>query len=860
MPSAHPAAEHQAPDIRAAFGRRILPAMSGLLAFTLLAAALAIVNIALRIDDDVVSQNRFLAEKAVQTERDWLLRSVVDYAFWGDAYVHLKSVEPDIGWAFEQSNFGPSLYPDFGYEAVFVVHPSGQTSYAVVRGELQQLDAHQWLGAGLDRLLEQARQAAEDEEAAVALLAAERLPAVVAAAALTPGDSGIQPDPGPAPVVLFVDLLDEERLRKLGDHYGITDLRLLSPAEPHAEPSVNLDLGNGSRLPLTWTPERPGRLLLWVALPILVLVALGLGLLAWLLSRQAMRTLRLMSESYAAVDRSRRALAASEARFRDVAEAASDWIWETDAEARLSYLSDRFREITRHPTEHWLGRPLIDLLITDSAALAQWLEAPRQPLRCSYRAADGCERVCRLVARPVLQDGRPAGYRGTASDITEETRAQARIAYLSQHDALTGLPNRSRMREYLESRLANMKREESQLAVFYIDLDRFKPVNDTLGHAAGDEVLNGIARRLKRCTREDDMVARVGGDEFVMVLGRLADRQAIDQLCARIVQAVALPFQLEGSQVFVGASIGIATAPGDATSASELLRCADVALYKAKADGRGTWRFYGHELDRGLQNRLEREDELRTAILEQQFEIHYQPRFRSQNLRITGAEALLRWKHPSRGLLMPEQFIALAEQSGQIVALGRWVLRQACLDASRWPGDAVVSVNLSPQQLHERLLDDLRQALADSGLPAQRLELEITETALLQDSDDLLALLNDIKALGVRLAMDDFGTGYSSIRSLRQYPFDVIKIDDSFVGTIEHNAEDHSIVRALIELGRGLQLGVTAEGVETEEQLQLLLDDGCTEVQGFHMSEPLTSPALAAMLLDHGEVDTPTRA
>lgn len=841
------------PDLHATFARRILPAMVSLLAFTLLAAAFAIVHIALRIDHDADAQTRFLADKAIATERDWLLRSIVDYAFWGDAYLHLKGPSPDLDWAYQQANFGPSLYADFGYEALLIVQPSGKVSYAVIRGELQQIELKAWLGTGVDALLENAHAAAADDGAAAGLLSAEGLPAMVVAAELTPGDSGIEADPGPAPVVLFVDLLDAERLDELGHHYGIEGLRLLSPADARAQPSQRIDFANGAPLLLTWTPERPGRLLLWGALPILLLVALGLGLLAWLLSRQAMRTIELMNESYANLANSRRALAASEARFRDVAEAASDWIWETDAQTQLSYLSDRFKEITGHPTGEWLGRPLIDLLITDNAAIEQWLAAPRHPLRCSYRAADGCERICRLVARPIRHGGQLAGYRGTASDFTEETRAQARIAYLSQHDALTGLPNRSRMREYLESRLAAQKRGESQLAVFYIDLDRFKPVNDMLGHAAGDEVLNGIAHRLKRCTREEDLVARVGGDEFVMILGRLVERQAIDQLCARIIKTVASPFQIDGNQVFVGASIGIAIAPNDATSASELLRCADVALYKAKADGRGTWRFYGHELDKSLQQRLEREEELRNAIAEQQFEIHYQPRFRSHNLRIAGAEALVRWKHPERGLLLPEQFIPLAEHSGQIVALGRWVLRQACHDARQWPGDAVVSVNLSPQQLHDRLLDDLRSALADSGLPAQRLELEITETALLQNSDDIVSLLNEIKALGVRLAMDDFGTGYSSIRSLRHYPFDVIKIDDSFVGTIEHNPQDHSIVRALIEIGRGLQLGVTAEGVETEEQLQLLLDDGCTEVQGFHMSEPLSTGALAAMLLDHGE-------
>ncbi|HBM10118.1 MAG TPA: bifunctional diguanylate cyclase/phosphodiesterase, partial [Pseudomonas sp.] len=437
---------------------------------------------------------------------------------------------------------------------------------------------------------------------------------------------------------------------------------------------------------------------------------------------------------------------------------------------------------------------------------------------------------------------------GTASDVTEETKAQARVQYLSQHDALTGLPNRNRLRDYLESKL-NSLTTASRLTVLYIDLDRFKPVNDTLGHGAGDEVLIGVANRLKQCIRGDDLVARLGGDEFVMVMSRLQHNEDIEALCARVVGAISEPFSYEDKQIHIGASVGIALAPTDASQASELLRCADIALYQAKADGRGTWCFYGIEMDKRLHERRSQEDELRQAIAEGQFEAYYQPRYLSEDMRINGAEALLRWHHPSRGLLLPEQFIPLAEETGLIVPLGEWVLREACFEAANWSDDLVVSVNLSPLQLR---IGDLYQvilsALGDSGLPANRLELEITETALLQENESTLGVLNRLKSLGLRLAMDEFGTGYSSLSNLRNYPFDMIKIDGSFIAGMSLSVENHSIVKALIDLGRGLRMRVTAEGVETLEQLNLLLADGCSELQGFHMSYPLPAKELSALL------------
>lgn len=443
------------PEAKIIFARRILPGMVALLVLALVVAALAVVHIARRIDQNALQQSHFLTSKALQAQHDWMKRSIADYAFWGDAYAHLNT-RVDVDWAFSQANLGPSLYKDFGYDAVLVVTPTGDISYSVIRGKLQAVDASRYVQHGLPELLERARAAAEEEAGVSSLLWVEGMPALVAAAVLTTGGTNLEEDEGPASTLLFVDLLDAQRLEDLGEQYAIDQLRLAPKSVEIDGPILQLAMEDGSAVQLTWTAAQPGRLLLWVTLPVLAAAALGLALLAWLLIRHALRLMQLLDVSYARLAASRGALAASEERFRDVAEASSDWIWETDEQARLTFLSNRFRQITGHEPGQWLGRPLLELLISDSAALKNWLEAPQlMALRSSYRAADGCERYCRLAARAIHHDGKLLGFRGTASDITEETKAQARVQYLSQHDALTGLPNRSRLRDYLEQNLTS---------------------------------------------------------------------------------------------------------------------------------------------------------------------------------------------------------------------------------------------------------------------------------------------------------------------------------------------------------------------------------------------------------------------
>ncbi len=860
MPSDRSSTSVKSPKAHTAFAKRILPGIACLLAAALLAAAIAVIQFARTIDHDALTREHFLAGKAFEAHMRSMSRQVADNAYWGDAYANL-SKQVNLTWAYDQANLGPTLHDDFGYDAVLVVNAVGETTYSVIRRELVQVDARQWLGDGLEVLLAQAREAAEEEETAAGLLLAEGHPAMVTAAVMTPGGSDIEEMDGPASILLFVDVMDPDWLLRLGREYAIEGLRVDTGAAHPEDALLTLRMIDGSPQAFTWSVSQPGRYLLWMTLPVLAAVTLGLGLLAWLLLRQALKTVRLMDANYQRLSRSRTALAASEERFRDVAEAASDWIWETDQNARLTYLSSRFEEITGHEPAAWMGRPLIELLISDHAALQDWLVAPHKaPLRCSYQAANGCERNCRLSARAIYRGDELLGYRGTASDITEETRAQARVQYLSQHDALTGLPNRNRLRDYLDVKLASLT-SGARLTVLYIDLDRFKPVNDTLGHGAGDEVLTGVANRLKQCIRGDDLVARLGGDEFVMVISRLQHNEDVEKLCARIVDAISEPFLYEDKQINIGASIGIAMAPTDTVQASELLRCADIALYQAKADGRGTWRLYGREMDNRLLERRRQEDELRQAIAEGQFEVYYQPRYFSADMRINGAEALLRWRHPARGLLLPEHFIPLAEETGLIVPLGEWVLRQACIEATGWASALMISVNLSPLQLRSDGLPDMVQTvLEESGLPASRLELEITETALLQENQRTLDVLTELKAIGVRLAMDDFGTGYSSLSNLRNYPFDMIKIDGSFVAGMARSTEDRSIVKALIDLARGLRMRVTAEGVETSEQLTRLLADGCSEIQGFHMSHPLPAGKLRALLAGVGGTESSSRS
>jgi diguanylate cyclase (GGDEF)-like protein/PAS domain S-box-containing protein len=446
--------------------------------------------------------------------------------------------------------------------------------------------------------------------------------------------------------------------------------------------------------------------------------------------------------------------------------------------------------------------------------------------------ADGREIL--VTNSPMSAGGRVA----THKDITERRRAEAKIEYMAHHDALTDLPNRSRLYQQLRQTLSRLKRGE-QVAVFALDLDRFKDVNDGYGHPVGDLLLQAVAGRLRQCIRDADVVARLGGDEFaIMQIGTSQPTDAT-ALASRLIEVVGALYELAGDQVAVELSIGIALAPSDGLDPEQLLKNADMALYRAKSDGHGLCRFFEPEMDARMQARRRLEIDLRKAIANSEFELFYQPLVDMQTEHVTGFEALIRWHHPERGMVPPFQFISVAEETGLIVPIGDWVLRQACAEAATWPSDVKIAVNLSPIQFKNKgLLLSVMSALAASGLSAKRLELEITESALLSDGDATLAILDELRGLGVRISMDDFGTGYSSLSYLRKFPFDKIKIDQSFIFDMSEHNDSLAIVRAVIAMGSGLGIATTAEGVETAEQFKQLKLEGCTEVQGYLFSPP----------------------
>jgi diguanylate cyclase (GGDEF)-like protein len=448
------------------------------------------------------------------------------------------------------------------------------------------------------------------------------------------------------------------------------------------------------------------------------------------------------------------------------------------------------------------------------------------------------------------------GWVATHEDITEQRQAEVKIEHMAHHDALTDLANRVLLNERLEQALRRFHGEQ-MVAVHHLDLDQFKAVNDTFGHPAGDKLLKIVADRLRALARETDTIARTGGDEFVIVQAPIADPSEATSLAQQIIEWMSEPYDIDGHQANVGASIGIAVSPGDGLTPDKLLRNADLALYRAKDDGRGTFRFFEPAMDEQMQTRRIMEQDLRKALSAGEFELYYQPVVNLESNEISGFEALLRWNHPERGLVAPTTFIPLAEEIGLIVPLGEWVIRQACITAAQWPDHLQVAVNISAAQFRgSGLMQVIMNALATSGLHPTRLEIEITESVLLQDKEATLAVLHQLRALGVRIAMDDFGTGYSSLTYLQCFPFDKIKIDRSFVKDIADNAGSLNIVRAVAALANGMGMAATAEGVETKEQLDKITAEGCTEMQGYLFSRPLPVHEIERLFLSRREPES----
>lgn len=467
--------------------------------------------------------------------------------------------------------------------------------------------------------------------------------------------------------------------------------------------------------------------------------------------------------------------------------------------------------------------------------------------------ADGSAIEVLTFARRVTFDGRDS-YLGSAIDITERRKAEARIAYMAHHDNLTSLPNRVKFQDHLEQALERGRNANERIAVLCIDLDLFKNVNDSFGHPMGDRLLKQVAERLRDVMPAKGLVARLGGDEFAMVVSRNPTPHEISDLASRLIQSVSAPYDVDGLELVIGASVGIAISPGDGATGEDLLRNADMALYRAKGEGGGTHHFFEKEMDRLAQTRRDLEFDLRRALANGEFQLHYQPLIDVAANRIVAFESLLRWRHATKGMISPADFIPVAEDIGLIVPLGEWVLREACAEAAKWPSDVKVAVNLSPVQFRSRnLVQIVIAALAHSGLSPTRLELEITESLFLAETEANLATLHQLRGLGVRISMDDFGTGYSSLSYLRSFPFDKIKIDRSFVRDLAERPDCVAIVKAISGLGQSLNISTTAEGVETTDQLDRLRAMGCTEVQGFLFSAGRPGCEVAGLLQSFGQ-------
>ncbi len=510
------------------------------------------------------------------------------------------------------------------------------------------------------------------------------------------------------------------------------------------------------------------------------------------------------------------------------------------------YSRAEFEKLTIHSLQAFEGEPpWVGDHTSDEQAARTW----------KHVKADGSLIDLAIYSRELTHNEQPSVLLALM-DITERKRAEARLAFLAQHDGLTGLPNRNLLRQEMDEILLHTRRSAEKVAVLILGLDNFKSVNDTLGHGVGDKLLRGVAKRLRSSLREEDTLARLNSDEFAIIQTGMTRPEDAALLARRLLDAICDPYLLDGHSVVIGATVGIAMAPGDGEDSEKVLKNADMALSRAKTESRGTFAFFEADMDARAQKRRKIELELRDAIQNEVLRPYYQPLIDLSTGRITGFEALVRWPHPERGMVSPGDFIPVAEETGLVNGVGGLMLRRACMDAALWPDDVRVAVNLSPVQFRVgNLMAVVMDALKQSGLPPERLEVEITETVLLEKSDTVLATLHALRSLGLRISMDDFGTGFSSLSYLRSFPFDKIKIDQIFVRDLAANRDAQAIIRSIVSLGQGLGVTITAEGVETEAELSCLRAEGCHEAQGFLFSKARPHDEIVALLKAQCDAD-----
>ncbi|MGB3165434.1 MAG: EAL domain-containing protein, partial [Alteraurantiacibacter sp.] len=581
------------------------------------------------------------------------------------------------------------------------------------------------------------------------------------------------------------------------------------------------------------------------------------SIVAVLVTREQMAEQRAERERYEAQER-------VQTRARDILsdyeETGQGWFWETDRRSLLTYVSPPVAKSLKRNPDRLIGQPftaLFDLADTGDEGertLMFHLSARSAFSELPVRAAiEAEERWWSISGRPIYdQFDNFVGFRGSGTDLTEKRRSQEQATRLARYDALTGLANRFQMSQALEKILNSRADKDRNCAILLLDLDRFKQVNDTMGHPAGDALLQQVAQRLERAVGKLGQVGRLGGDEFKVIIPTVVGHDVLADLGAGLIHSLSQPYSIDGQRVVIGASVGIAVAPADGTNSEDLIRNADLALYAAKDGGRGRYHFYAADLHAAAEDRARLEEDLRDAMTRGELQLHYQPVICLANDRISGFEALLRWEHPVRGWISPERFIGIAEDSGLIQPIGEWALRLACQDLARWPDEVRVAVNVSPVQFSNvNLPTVVANAISHAGIRAERLELEITESVFLGDTEGTDAMFASLKRIGVRLALDDFGTGYSSLGYLRKAPFDKIKIDQSFVrGVTEKGSRNGAIITSITSLAKSLNMETTAEGVETHDELDWVRQFGCTHVQGFIFDRALTAEAVDAKLVD----------